>query len=124
MAAVPERRICLALGTRVERDEIPGLCGMLYRVRCEDETVELAVCDVGALRRADVVVIEALARLALTAQRLGFRFEVHNASPLLRGLVELTGLDGVLCLEPLGEPEQREQHGGVEEVHDRRDLAF
>ena len=127
MAASPEREpwLALALGTRVERDEIPSLCGVLYRGRFADETLVLAVCDVAAVRRVDAVLVEALARLDLTARRLGFRFEIHHASPLLRGLVVLMGLDGVLRLvEPGGEAEQREQPRGVQEVGDPRDLAL
>ena len=124
MGGSSEPRIALALGTRVERDEIPVLCGILYRGRFENEAIELVVCDVSAVQRHDAVVVEALARLHLTARRLGFRFEVHHASPLLRGLVGLMGLEEVLRLEVIREAEEREDPRGVEEVRDPRDLAF
>jgi ABC-type transporter Mla MlaB component len=52
-------------------------------------------CDVGALA-ADVGTVEALARLALVAKRLGYALKVRGASTELRDLVELCGLTDAL----------------------------
>ena len=82
------------------------------------------VCDVGGLA-ADVRGVEALARLALTARRLGCRIRLQDASDDLVRLLAFCGLRGVLPLgrvEPQREPEQREHPLGVEERVDRRDL--
>jgi anti-anti-sigma regulatory factor len=80
----------------------------------------VVVCDVSGLVRADLDVVDALARLALAARRRGRSIEVRRACPRLRELLELTGLDETagLRLEPLGQPEEREQPGGVEEEDD------
>jgi hypothetical protein len=97
------------------RADIPGLCADLadmLRHRREGTVV----CDVRAVTRPDVVTVEALARLRLTARRHGRTLVVEGAGPQLRGLIGLLGL-----AEPLGQPEQREEPLGVEEVVDARD---
>jgi anti-anti-sigma regulatory factor len=76
--------------------------------------MEKLSCDVRALC-ADVAAIDALARLQLAARRAGFELRLLRASPELRCLLELTGLETVLRVEPGREPEEREQGLGVEE---------
>lgn len=77
--------------------------------------------DVGALAGTDAATVDALARLQLTAQRLGRRLHLRHASPELRELVELVGLgealpcDDALRVEPGGEPEEREERLRVQE---------
>jgi len=44
----------------------------------------------------DLEVVDTLARLALTARRLGAAVHVVNAGPELLGLIEFVGLDEVL----------------------------
>ncbi|MBA3764584.1 MAG: STAS domain-containing protein, partial [Actinobacteria bacterium] len=72
-------------------------------------------CDVSDLTHPDAVAIEALARLQLTASRLGRRIEVRGACEQLRLLLNLAGLCDVIALadasvvEALGQPEEREQ---------------
>jgi anti-anti-sigma regulatory factor len=63
----------------------------------------------------DLGLVDALARLQCRARRAGKQVRIRDASPALRGLLELVGLAGVLAVEPLGQPERREQLG-VEEV--------
>jgi ABC-type transporter Mla MlaB component len=58
----------------------------------------VVACDVGGLV-ADVVALEALARLQLTARRLGCRLRLRHASPDLQALVDLCGLADVLPRE-------------------------
>ena len=92
---------------------------------------EVIVCDVSALT-ADARSIDALARLQLTARRLGRRIRLHRASRELDELLAFLGLDDVVgggvgpsrldlfgrCLR---QAEEREQPRGVEERVDRDD---
>jgi STAS domain len=93
----------------------------------EDQTV--VVCDVRALDRVDLDAIDAVARLALAARRLGCWVRLENASPALRDLLAFVGLADVApCsassgLEPGGQAEQRKEPGGVEEERDPADPA-
>lgn len=66
--------------------------------------------------RADLALVDALARLHLVARRLGGGLEVRGAGPDLRALIELAGLaDVLLPVEAGGEAEGGEQVR-VEEV--------
>ena len=75
-------------------------------------------------------IVDALARLQLAAHRHGYRLRLVEAPAELVELVELAGLAGVLGVEPRRQPEEREEHVGVEEerelddapVHDLEDL--
>lgn len=66
--------------------------------------------DVSGLA-ATIGTLAALARLRLAARRTGRTVLLRGASPGLRALLELAGLDG----EFEWEPEEREEAGGVEE---------
>ena len=117
MTAMP---VPFAVGAAVARADIPMLCARLadlLRARAGD-----VVCDVAGVAEPDAVTVEALVRLRLTARRHGRRLVVRGAPPDLLLLVRLFGLADVLP-EAGGQPEQREQPGGVEEVVDRRDPA-
>ena len=72
-------------------------------------------CDVAWVARADVHVVDALARLQLAAKRRGGRIVLQNASRDLAELVGLMGLADALGLEPRRQPEEREERLGVEE---------
>jgi len=118
----------------VRRDDIPALCERARRLLagCDAGPVW---CDVDALAEPDAVTIDALARLQLTASRLGYRVELQRARGPLVELLVLSGLSGVLrCagpgpgasglasgLEAWGEPEHREQALGVQEEADPDD---
>jgi hypothetical protein len=78
------------------------------------------VCDVGAVA-PDLDAIDALARLQLNARRLGLDLRLRHASNDLKALIELAGLDEVLCVEASWEPEEREDRGGVEEERELGD---
>jgi len=96
--------------------------------------------DIADLWRADLAAIEALARLQLRAGRRGVRLYLWGASPRLRELLVLTGLDAVLPCDPVAElprtggwrsgqlgveaqwqAEERKEAGGVEEEGDSGD---
>jgi hypothetical protein len=87
----------------------------------------VVVCDVGGLGRPDLDAIDAVARLALAARRLGCGVRLENASPELRELVAFVGLAEVVpcaiasAIESGGQAEQREEPGGVEEERDPAD---
>lgn len=68
----------------------------------------------------DVVTVEALARLRLTARRHGWHLVVRGAGADLRRLVGLLGLTEALP-ESGGQAEHREEPVGVEEAGDRGD---
>jgi ABC-type transporter Mla MlaB component len=108
------------------RVDVRGLCERLRR-RMGSGGADLAVCDVGAIVEPDMETVDALARLQLTARRLGCRIRLRGASGELLDLLVLSGLEDVvplsaeLPLEPRRQAEEREQPGGVEEEADPRD---
>jgi hypothetical protein len=97
-----------------------GLCERV-RVVLEGCDAQVLVCDLGGLTAPDLGAVEVVARLALTAGRLGRHVRVLHASIVLQellclvGLGEVVALGGASGLEPRGQAEQREQVGGVEE---------
>lgn len=115
----------LVLRGPIARDDIPKLCERV-RLLLESRPGSV-VCDVAALANPDAVVIEALARLQLTARGLGFRLSLVHACSELESLIALLGLSDVLALmagsgvEALGQTEEREQVRGIEEEADPRD---
>ncbi|WP_277437442.1 STAS domain-containing protein [Streptomyces sp. SPB162] len=112
------------------RARVPELCARL-RNRLHGVEPGWVTCDVAALTDPDAATVEALARLQLTARRLGSRIRLRDAGGRLRGLLALTGLRDVLPLEPSRpppsglqprrQPEQRKQVRGVEERVDPGD---
>jgi hypothetical protein len=90
----------------------------------DDETAEL-VCDVGAVRAIDVAVLDALARLQLTARRLGLRVVLRHASAELLDLLDFTGVGEAagLRVEAQRQPEEREEVLRVEEERQLDDPA-
>jgi ABC-type transporter Mla MlaB component len=119
----------LVLSGPITRDAIPAMCERARRLLegCDAGPV---ACDVGALAQPDAITIDALARLQLTARRLGCRVELRRACGELEDLLTLTGLLGVLtgggaavasAVEAWGEPELREQALRVEEEADPGD---
>ncbi|MCM2418438.1 STAS domain-containing protein [Streptomyces sp. RKAG293] len=83
------------------RAGIPELCACL-RDRLHGAEPGWVTCDVAALTDPDAVTVETLARLQLTARRLGSRIRLRNADGRLCGLLALAGLRDVLPLEPAG----------------------
>jgi hypothetical protein len=67
-------------------------------------------------------VVDLLARLQLEARRAGVELRFAGTARV-RELVALAGLEDELRVEPLGEPEQREERGGVEEEGQLGDTA-
>lgn len=116
----------LALGGSIARSDIPALCERVH-VLLEGSEADLVLCDVGALVHPDATTVDALARLQLTARRLGRRVRLRDACGELQDLLAFVGLGEVLPLgaasglEPRRQAEQREQARGVEEEADPGD---
>jgi ABC-type transporter Mla MlaB component len=100
--------------------DVAALCSRA-RVQLECGDAEVLVVDVGGLTNPDVGTVDALARLQLTARRLGCRLQLRRASRELRGVLVLCGLSDVLGVEPRRQAEEREQAGRVEERVERGD---
>jgi hypothetical protein len=106
--------------------DIQGLCeraGMLL----ESGGAARLICDVGAVAHPDAVTVDALARLQLTAHRLGRQVGLRNASRELQELLDFMGLRGVIPpsprsrIEPGRQAEEREERRRVQEERDPAD---
>jgi ABC-type transporter Mla MlaB component len=119
-----EIAIELVIEGRIARTDINGLCERL-RMLLLERTDATVVCDVGRVAQADAVVVDALARLQLTAQRSGRRVKLRDPCGELLDLLALAGLDEVmpaeLRVQAVGQAEQGEPPGGVEEEADPAD---
>jgi hypothetical protein len=82
---------------------------------------DVVVCDVAALVNPDAGTVDALARLQLTARRLGRRVRLLHAGAELQGLLDLMGLSEELeglPVEPGREAEEGEPASGVQKESD------
>jgi len=61
---------------------------------------EVASWPLAGSARPDLAVIDALARLALTARRLGGAIGLRDAGPELLGLIQFVGLDDLIAETP------------------------
>ena len=124
---ISETDIAVMTLAAINRADVPALCERL-RVLVGARDPDVVVCDVRDLV-PDLVAVESLARLRLTARRLGCGLRLRGASRALEQLLAFCGLYDVLPLEgELGgfgwhgrQPEEREHAGGVEERVDARD---
>ena len=109
----------LALSGRIGADDTPRLCDRVREasIRRDGEPVR---CDCGGIADPDVATVDALARMALAARRLGSRLELLEAREDLRELLVLVGL-AELAVEVVGQAEEREIALRVEEEGDPRD---
>jgi anti-anti-sigma regulatory factor len=114
--------IVMVVGGRITRADIPVLCARVRRL-AEAGPERPMTCDVGAVTDPDVDTVDALARMQLSAQRLGCSIRLRGASEALTDLLVLAGLAEVLglCVERCGQSEQREHPGRVEEVREPGD---
>jgi ABC-type transporter Mla MlaB component len=104
--------------------DVERLCNRL-RALAEGNDAPLVICDVGAVGDPDAATVDALARLQLTARRLGRQIVLRHACDELRQLLFLVGLSDVVPLaggpQPGGKGEEREQTRGVEKRVDPGD---
>ncbi|MGK5532533.1 STAS domain-containing protein [Streptomyces sp. URMC 129] len=107
----------------VTRDDVPGMCERLAAHARRSGAAVLTV-DVAALAAppgagaSNAVTIEALARMRLTAKRLGCQVRFLHVGGGLQGLLGWLGLG-----EVGGQPEEREEPLGVQEGVDPGDAA-
>jgi ABC-type transporter Mla MlaB component len=127
-AAAEPSMIIVVIGGPIAGTDVCGLCERV-RVVLEGSDADVVVCDVSALVDPDVGMADALARLALTARRLGRQVRLRHASRDLQELLAFIGLGDVLpvCAESApgsrGQAEQRKQPRRVEERGDPDDPA-
>lgn len=91
------RAVILVINGPIARSDVPGLCDRV-RILLAGGKADLVVCDVGGLAHPDVAAVDALARLQLTATRLGGRIGLRRACSELQELLALTGLSDVVPL--------------------------
>ncbi|GAA1846379.1 hypothetical protein [Asanoa iriomotensis] len=89
------RRYVLTLGPTIRRGELVGLCERLAALPCP---VRVVVC-VATIAEPDLLTVEALARICLTARRHGCEVAVEGACERLVDLLTLTGLAGVVPID-------------------------
>ncbi|KOU39155.1 hypothetical protein ADK54_26920 [Streptomyces sp. WM6378] len=85
-----EQQPVLVVSALVTLADVPLLCERLRGLYVGG--AREVVCDLAALTRADLVAVEVVARLRLTARRAGGRVLMRNAGAGLVALLELTGL--------------------------------
>ena len=121
MTPYPEPATGLMALRAVSRADLNAACERLHALAGGGD-VDAVACDVSELA-AELAAVDALARLALVARRLGCPLKVRRASPELRDLVELCGLGDALGVVGRNgrQPEQREEPVDVEEGVDPDD---
>jgi anti-anti-sigma regulatory factor len=102
--------IVLRICGRIGRADVRGLCEHIGAVLAGSDA-DHVVCDVVELIDPDIVAIEALARLTLTAQRRGCRVRLRGTSRTLQELLAFAGLFDVI---PIGAQSGLEPGGQTE----------
>ncbi|WP_018490962.1 MULTISPECIES: STAS domain-containing protein [unclassified Streptomyces] len=115
--------IVLVVAGHVTRDAVPALCAQLETLLSDPGApvpdgappapLGLVECDVGAVDRPGLALVEAVARLALVARRSGRQLALRRVGPELQGLLDLVGLGE---REGAGKPGGAGEPGGVTEV--------
>jgi hypothetical protein len=124
---ISELDCALVTLTSLARDDVPAACERLRALIAAREA-DVVVCDVAGVV-ADLEAVEVLARLRLTAQRLGCGLRLRGPSRGLEQLLAFCGLCDVLPLEGDldrvrwhgGQAEEGKPTGGVEEGVEARD---
>ena len=106
----------LSLGSPLARADLPALCER-GRELLVASGAQVLVCDASRLVEVDAVALDAIARLQLTARRLGGRICVRHAPVELEELLRFTGLAEIcgLRVDLERQTEEREDPRGVEE---------
>jgi anti-anti-sigma regulatory factor len=110
----------LMLSTSIRHADVPAICGRADALIRQGHAREL-VCDVTGLPTPDLDAVEALARVGLTARRLGSDIRLRGPSVELLELLALCGLPLEVVLEGQRQAEHREEARGVEEERDSGD---
>jgi ABC-type transporter Mla MlaB component len=116
----------LAVHGPIEPEDVDALVVRVERALDRSASGPLT-CDVAGLSAPDLVAMDALARMQLAARTRGRTVRLRGATRELAELLVICGLWDVFPIErgsgfeAVGQPEQREQRGGVEERVDRGD---
>ena len=110
-------RARLTLPSPIRPGDVSALCDRAHALIREALAAELE-CDVTGLAKPDLQTVEALARVELTARRLGSDIRLRGPSVELLELLALCGLPVEVALEGEGEAEHREEARRVEEESD------
>jgi ABC-type transporter Mla MlaB component len=94
MATSTPRTITLSIWGPIDRDDLPGLCERVC-AQLDVSGATVAMCDVAGVA-ADLVTVDALARLQLAARRHRCLIRLRGASDELSALVAFMGLEDVL----------------------------
>ncbi|MFY1693116.1 STAS domain-containing protein [Plantactinospora sp. WMMB782] len=90
----------LVIDPALGRADIPEVCARLVDLLARHPGQGgVVVCDVSRVAEPSAVTVDALARLRLTARRLGVDLRLRAAPVRLRQLLALTGLAAVIPLE-------------------------
>ena len=87
------------VGQAACRADVPVLSEHLAAI-VRDSPAGVVICDVRGITSPDASTIDVLARLQLTARRLGCGIRLYGVRPRLRDLLLLTGLSEALPLLP------------------------
>ena len=91
------KAVVLTLRGAITRDAVPGLCARVTAL-IEESGAELVVCDVADVSDPDCATVDALARIQLTARRLGSGLRLRGASDELHEVLAMAGLCEVVGL--------------------------
>lgn len=106
------RSVVLVVVPPIQPVDIAGLCDKVRRLLA-DTVVEVVTCDVGAIVRPDLVVVDALARMQLAARQVGRSIRLRHAGAELLALLGLVGLDEVLPLCPAHHAVRQDRRAGL-----------
>ncbi len=116
-----DERPSLTLPARFGLADVAALCERAELLLQEEPGAPLE-CDVAHVgERPDLATVEALARVELTARRLGSDICLRGAPAELLDLLAFCGLPIESVLEAEGQAEKREEARGVEEEGDAGD---
>ncbi|MFB8211525.1 lipid asymmetry maintenance protein MlaB [Streptomyces sp. NPDC056010] len=87
------RPAVIVVSGHLTRDAVPRLCADLEDLLAGSPTATTVHCDLSGVVHPDLTTIEAIARLSLTARRMGAPgLRLCNTPPELRALLDLVGL--------------------------------
>jgi hypothetical protein len=102
--------VVIVLGARADRPAVTAWCERLRTLLCHAPG-SVVDCDVALLTGSAVEVLDALARLRLTAMRGGGRLRLRGADPGLVAALELLGFANLL---PTADPPARADADGAD----------
>ena len=108
--------VVVVLGESIEPNDVRALCERT-RAQLQQSGTVVVVCEVGAIENPDLATVDVLARLFVTARRLGGRMLMRGVGDALTEMLEFVGLGSLLAgsdVEPRGQAEQGEQALGIE----------